>query len=233
VSAAQASLESSVKAGYDVRKLMVIPNGFDVVALQSQKGKGALIREQIGAQSKNWVIGCLGRYNLAKDHLNFVRAAGLLAAKYPTCRFLMVGNHLSSSNLELMSHIEATGFSDLFVLLGERSDPAACLDAMDIFVLSSSTEGFPNVLGEAMAMGVPCVSTDVGDAAVLLGDTGKLVPSRNSTALAEAIESLLVMSLFERKSLGQRGYERIERVFSVETAARRFDNLYSTLAKKC
>jgi glycosyltransferase involved in cell wall biosynthesis len=221
-----------MEAGYSARKLMVIHNGFDAAALQSYKGKGEVIREQIGAQSENLVIGCLGRYNPAKDHVNFVRAAGLVAAKYPTCHFLMVGSGLTRSNAELMSHIDATGFAERFVLLGERPDPAACLDAMDIFVLSSCTEGFPNVLGEAMAMGVPCVSTDVGDAAVLLGDTGELVASRNSSALAGAVERLLVKSLAERKALGQRGRERLERVFSIETAARRFDDLYSTLAKK-
>ena len=231
VSAAQASLEASKQAGYSAKKLMVIHNGFDVAALQSYKGKGEVIRMQIGVQSEELVIGCLGRYNPAKDHVNFIRAAGLVAAKYPTCLFLMVGSALTRSNAELMTHINATGFADRFVLLGERPDPAACLDAMDIFVLSSCTEGFPNVLGEAMAMGVPCVSTDVGDAAVLLGDTGELVPSRNATVLAGAVERLLVKPLAERNALGKRGCERLERLFSIETAARRFDDLYSTLAK--
>lgn len=232
VSAAQASLESSMQAGYSARKLMVINNGFDVATLQSYKGKGAVVRAQIGAQPEKLVIGCLGRYNPAKDHVNFVRAAGLVAAKYPTCHFLMVGSGLTRSNAELILHINATGFAERFVLLDERPDPAACLDAMDIFVLSSCTEGFPNVLGEAMAMGLPCVSTDVGDAAVLLGDTGELVPPRNSTALAGALERLLGKPVSERKALGQKGRERIEKFFSIETAARRFNDLYSTLAKK-
>lgn len=232
VSAAHASLKSSEQAGYCARKLMVISNGFDIAALQSYRGKGAIIREQIGAEPEKLVIGCLGRYNPAKDHANFVRAASLVAAKYPTCRFLMVGSDLTRCNAELMSDIDASGFAERFVLLGERPNPAAYLDAMDIFVLSSCTEGFPNVLGEAMAMGVPCVTTNVGDAAVLLGDTGELVPSRNSTALAGAIERLLLMPLTERKALGQRGSQRVERDFSIKTAARRYDDLYSTLAKE-
>jgi glycosyltransferase involved in cell wall biosynthesis len=233
VSAAQAALESSLQAGYSANKLMVIPNGFDVTGLQSYRGKGAAIREQIGIQPNKLVIGCLGRYHPAKDHVNFVRAAGLVASKHPTCHFLMVGSGLTLGNAELMAHIQATGFADRFALLGERSDPAVCLDAMDIFVLSSCTEGFPNVLGEAMALGVPCVSTDVGDAAFLLGDSGELVPSRSSTALAAAVERLLVMPMAERKALGQRGRERLEQDFSIATAARRFDDLYSALAKEC
>ena len=144
----------------------------------------------------------------------------------------MVGRGLDAANLKLQEQIAATNFPDSFVLLGERSDPATCLDAMDVFVLSSRTEAFPMVLGEAMAMGVPCVSTDVGDAAILLGGTGELVPSRNSAALEEAIERLLGKSLAEREEQGQRGRERLEKFFSIEASARQFSDLYSTLAQK-
>ena len=232
VCVAQASLNASVHAGYCKNRLMVIPNGFDVEALRRSLGLGKALRAQIGIAPNALVIGCLGRYNPAKDHANFVQAAGRLAAKHPTCRFLMVGRGLDAANLELQEQIAATNFPDSFVLLGERSDPATCLDAMDVFVLSSRTEAFPMVLGEAMAMGVPCVSTDVGDAAILLGETGELVPSCNSTALAGAIERLMGKPLAERKELGQKGRERLEKFFSIEAAARRFDDLYSTLAKK-
>lgn len=232
VCAAQASLESSVKAGYAVGKLMVIPNGFDVGGLRLHMGTGAVVRQKLGIDSDTLVIGCLGRYNPAKDHANFVQAAGCLAALYPGCRFLMVGRDLTPNNAELMGLIQATGFADRFLLLGERSDPAACLDAMDVFVLSSCTEGFPNVLGEAMAMGVPCVSTNVGDAAVLLGDAGEIVPARDSLALATAVRRLLELPLTERQALGEKGRERVERDFSMATAARRFADLYASLAAR-
>ena len=230
--AAQASLESSANAGYDAAKLMVIHNGFDVAALQAQVGMGAVVRQRCGLATGDVVVGCLGRYNPAKDHANFVRAAGSLAVRYPACRFLMVGRDLQKGNAELMTLIEATGFADRFVLLGERSDPAACLDAMDVFVLSSCTEGFPNVLGEAMAMAVPCVTTDVGDAAVLLGDAGEVVPARNSEALAEAVARLLKLSKAERQDIGRRGQERVQSKFSMDASARRFADLYEELMAK-
>lgn len=229
VCAAQASLQSSAQAGYDAGKLMVIPNGFEVAALRAHVGAGVAIRQQCGLSASHLVVGCLGRYNAAKDHANFVRAAGLLAVQYRACYFLMVGRDLTSSNAELMALIQATGFADRFVLLGERSDPAACLDAMNVFVLSSCTEGFPNVLGEAMAMGVPCVSTNVGDAAYLLGDAGEVVPARDSTALAKAVACLLDLSDTERKALGAKGRARVENEFSIAEAARRFGNLYQEL----
>lgn len=232
VCAAQASLLASAKAGYDTRKLIVIPNGFDVATLRTHVGAGVDIRQQCGLQPGHLVVGCLGRYNPAKDHANFVSAAALLAARHPACCFLMVGRNLTPANATLMAQILATGFADRFVLLGERSDPAACLDAMDVFVLSSCTEGFPNVLGEAMAMGVPCVSTDVGDAAFLLGEAGPVVPPRDAVALAQAVSHVLDMPEPARKALGAKGRLRVESEFSMAAATQKFNNLYQALLQQ-
>lgn len=232
VCVAQASLHACLKAGYVAEKLMVINNGFDAQSLNQQRGRGTAVRALAAIKPNELVIGCLGRFNPAKDHANFVRAAGNLALDHPCCRFLMVGRDLDVANAELKCLISATGVADRFVLLGERSDPAACLDAMDIFVLSSCTEAFPMVLGEAMAMGVPCVTTNVGDAAMLLGDAGELVPVRDSVALTAAIERLLDMPLNERKALGQKGRERVEQGFSLATVVARFADLYASLASK-
>lgn len=229
VCAAQASLLASAQGGYDTRKLMVIPNGFDVATLRAYAGAGVAIRQQCGLQPGHAVVGCLGRYNPAKDHANFVSAAALLAPRHPACCFLMVGRDLTLANATLMAQIQATGFADRFVLLGERSDPTACLDAMNVFVLSSRTEGFPNVLGEAMAMGVPCVSTDVGDAAFLLGDAGPVVPARDAEALAQAVSHVLSLPEPDRKAMGAKGCLRAESEFSMAAAAQKFNNLYQEL----
>lgn len=230
VCAAQASLLASAQAGYDTRKLMVIPNGFDVAALRAHAGAGADIRQQCSLQPGHVVVGCLGRYNPAKDHANFVSAAALLAARHPACRFLMVGRDLTPANATLMAQIQATGFADRFVLLGERSDPAACLDAMDVFVLSSRTEGFPNVLGEAMAMEVPCVSTDVGDAAFLMGGREWVVPARDSKALAIKLIQLLSLPLEDRQLLGARARQHVMEHFTMTATAKKFLNLYASLS---
>lgn len=230
VSAARASAAASVEAGYCAEKIVVIPNGFDIAALEKNKGQGRLIRRRVGIKENELVIGCMGRYNPAKDHLNFIKAAGIVAAKCPTARYLMVGRGLVDSNRELIAHIEQTGFPERFFLLGERSDSFSCLDAMNIFVLSSCTEGFPNVLGEAMIMGVPCVSTDVGDAAFILGNAGELVPPRDSSALAAAVERLIEMSPSERLMVGQRGRDRVAHEFSIAQGVRKFDELYLALA---
>jgi glycosyltransferase involved in cell wall biosynthesis len=229
VCAAHASLASSLIAGYDANKLITISNGFDIDRLRANIGAGASIRKELCIDDCHILIGCLGRFNLAKDHANFIRAAGLTADRYSECRFLMVGRDVSVDNGELMQLIEASGYSNRFILLGERSDPAACLDAMDIFVLSSCTEGFPNVLGEAMAMGVPCVTTDVGDAAVLLGDAGEVVPARAPTALADAISRLLDFPATKRQALGRAGMDRVKYEFSINAVAQKFSDLYTIL----
>jgi glycosyltransferase involved in cell wall biosynthesis len=229
VCAAQASLLNSQAAGYDASKLMVIPNGFDVDALSASLGLGHDIRERLGLLPEQVVLGCLGRYNPAKDHANFIRAAALVAPHYPKCRFLMVGRELDSNNTELMDLIHSTGFTERFILLGERNDPAACLDAMDVFVLSSCTEGFPNVLGEAMAMGLPCVSTDVGDAAVLMGSHEWTVPARDASALSLKLKQLLNLPKPERERLGAAARERVLSSYSMTATAEQFLNLYQSL----
>ena len=232
VCAAQASLENSAQVGYDVEKLVVIPNGFDVQRVRAHIGTGVSIRQECGLDASHVVVGCMGRYNIAKDHANFVRAAALVAANNAECRFLMVGRDLQPSNIELINLIDSTGYAERFYLLGERSDPFACLDAMDIFVLSSCTEGFPNVLGEAMVLGLPCVTTDVGDAAVLLGDAGLLVPPRDCKALADAIGSFLTMTKIERQDWGYKGQIRVVNQYSIETSTHRFNELYEKLMAK-
>ncbi len=143
----------------------------------------------------------------------------------------MVGRGLDASNSDLMQLIEATGVPERFVLLGERADPAVCLDAMDVFVLSSCTEGFPNVLGEAMAMGLPCVSTDVGDAALLIGSRQWLVPARDSKALADKLTQLLTLSPEDRQRLGAQARQRVVEAFSMTATAQQFMNLYTSLVK--
>ena len=231
VCAAQASLLNSQAAGYAADKLIVIPNGFDVAQLSESLGDGQAIRENLGLVPGTCLVGCMGRYNPAKDHANFVAAAGVLASRFPHARFLMVGRGLDAGNPDLMRLIEAIGFHDRFVLLGERADPAACLDAMDVFVLSSCTEGFPNVLGEAMAMGLPCVSTDAGDAALLMGSREWVVPARDSKALADKLAELLTLPQKERQRLGVLARQRVVDEFSMSASAQHFMNLYTCLSK--
>jgi glycosyltransferase involved in cell wall biosynthesis len=144
----------------------------------------------------------------------------------------MVGRGVDWENPELCGWIAQTGCQDRFVLLGERRDVPLCLSAMDIFCLSSRTEGFPNVVGEAMCMGVPCVVTDVGDAAFLVADTGVVVPREDAAALAGGLERLVGIGTTERQALGKRAKARILAEFSMQRAFERFTCLYKKIADK-
>lgn len=232
VCAANASRKSHVAVGYDATRMIVVPNGFDTARLVVSKEQRAGLREACGFDAEHIVIGSLGRFHSDKDQKNFVAAAGLLAARHAHVRFLMVGRDLDQQNPELGAWIAETGYQDRFVLLGERRDVPLCLSAMDIFCLSSRTEGFPNVVGEAMCMELPCVVTDVGDAAFLLGDAGLVVPKEDAAALARGMEELVGIGRQERQALGQKAKARILAEFSMQRAFERFTCLYKKIADK-
>lgn len=226
VCAASAARRLHAAIGYCADRMVVIPNGFDLTSLQASSAEVASLRDACGLGANVLVVGTLGRFNAVKDQQNFVCAAGVLAQHYPAVRFLLVGRGCDAANGVLSAWIAATGFPQRFVLLGERQDAPVCLAAMDVFALPSRTEGFPNVLAEAMAMGLPCVSTDVGDAAVVLGDCSEVVPPEDAQALARALARLLDMPAQQRAALGAAGRNRIEQEFSMARCAERFAAVY-------
>jgi glycosyltransferase involved in cell wall biosynthesis len=232
VCAAEAARGLHVNVGYDGERMAVVPNGLDLSHFCARDSERKSLRHQCGFTDADIVIGMLGRFNPAKDPENFIIAASLVAKSRPNTRFLLVGRNMMSVNTELAEWIEKSGCPGKFVLLGERSDAAACLAAMDIFCLSSRTEGFPNVLAEAMAMQLPCVTTDVGDAALLLGNPESVVPKENPRALAIAIEALVSLSEDQRRRLGAQAALRISSEFSIERMRERFEVIYNKLINK-
>ena len=232
VCAADASRRAHIAIGYDASRMVVVPNGFDVTCLVATSEQREVLRRQCGLSAGVVVIGYLGRFHPDKGPENFVRAAGLVAQQRNNVRFLMVGRDLDAGNARLAEWISSTGYSDRFVLLGERADAPVCLAAMDLFCLSSRTEAFPNAVGEAMAMGLPCVVTDVGDAAMLVADTGVVVPKGDSAALAAGLGQLLSMSSDARLQLGQKARARIHAEFSIDCARERFESIYQRITRK-
>lgn len=232
ICAAEAARQSHVAIGYDAKKMCVVPNGYNFAWLSASADERASLRKQFGISSNNIVLGSLGRFHVDKDQNNFVKAAGLLATQYPELRFLMVGRGLVWENTQLAQWVVATGFKDRFFLLGERKDVPQCLAAMDMFCLHSRTEGFPNVLAEAMAMGLPCITTDVGDAAMLLADTGVVVPSEHVDGLVQGIAKMLSLDVNERAAMGVRAKARIESDFSIACARERFEKIYQQVLQK-
>jgi glycosyltransferase involved in cell wall biosynthesis len=225
VCAARASLRSHAAIGYDERRMVVIPNGFDLEKFRPQPSAGQALRTELGLLPDHIVIGHVGRWNAAKDHLCFIKAAIAVAEADERCRFVLVGRDVDDGNAELAAALAPCGVKERFMLLGERRDVPACLAAMDLFCLSSRAEGFPNVVGEAMSMQLPCVVTDVGDAGLLVGDTGWIVPKESPVELAAALIEAASEPSDLRRQRGRCARRRIEHEFSLAQAIDRFTEL--------
>ena len=231
VCAAESSRQVHEVVGYAPNKMQVIPNGFELEKLVPVNTSGAAVRDELGISKSCKVVISVGRFNPVKDHRSFIEAAGMVAAQRDDVRFILVGRGLESENPELQSMIEATHKRGAFYLLGERDDVPACLAASDIFCLHSVTEGFPNVLGEAMAVGVPCITTDVGDAAFLLDQPEWVVPAGSPKRLAEKILNMLSMPDSARKKLGETAALRIRGDFTMDVVSRKYFELYQSLLR--
>jgi len=216
--------------GYRESKIHVIPNGFDVEVFRPDWEARSAVRAELGIPDTTWVIGMVARFDPHKDHRTFINAAAMLLARHKDVRFVLCGPLVSAENRELREWIDAAGLGANCHLLGVRHDVARVTAALDIATLSSAEEGFPNVLGEAMACGVPCVATDVGDSAYLIGDTGRIVPRQNPEALAGAWYDCIAMGRPRLQALGQRARRRIEEEFSIETVARAYEDVYRFIA---
>lgn len=226
---ANAARQTHIAAGYEASRMMVIPNGFDFSVLTSTERKRAAIRQTCYFSESDIVIGCVGRFHSVKGHDNLIKAAKTVTKQYSTVRFLLVGRDCDYNNAKLMHSIYDNGVQECFVLLGERNDVPDCLASMDIYCMPSRTEGFPLGLGEAMAMGLPCVATNVGDTTVLVGETAILVPPQNSQALAHGLLELIAMSEKQREKIGERAKERVMREFTIEKTHTLFKEVYKEM----
>ena len=162
-----------VAAGYRADKIQVIPNGFDLDRFQPDSQSRLDIRAELGLPADIPLVGLMARYDAQKNHLGFVEAAMLIHQQMPEVHFVLAGAGIDSSNQALMAEIKSHGLDACMHLLGRRDDMPRLMAALDVLASSSYGEAFPNVLGEAMACGVPCVVTDVGDSADIVGDSGK------------------------------------------------------------
>ena len=212
--------------GYRARRWEVISNGFDLVRFHQDVTARQRLCEELGLSTDAILVGLVARVDPMKDHDTFLDAAGLVAKARPTVRFLLVGR----STQTLKPAVDQRGLAGHVYLLGERGDVDRLLPGMDIACLSSISEGFPNVLGEAMACGIPCVSTDVGDVRSIIGDTGLVVPVRDPASLAHAIIDLIDRGPAARERLGRAARIRIETEYSLARVVDRYTALYSDLS---
>lgn len=227
VCVAESVLRSHAELGYRVDRMTVIPNGFDLERFASNPEAGAGLRRALSIPGSAPVVGLLARVHPDKDHANFLRAASLLARERPDVIFLLAGSGVEWTNPVLAGLIAELGLRDRVRLLGVVADVVPVLSAIDVLALSSRTEAFPIVLGEAMACGVPCAATDCGDAREILGETGRIAPPRDPAGLAHAVLELLALSHEERADLGRAARTRVRDRFEIGAVGRRYAEVYA------
>jgi glycosyltransferase involved in cell wall biosynthesis len=226
VCCSEASREMHARFGYAEQKMEVIPNGFDVLQFRPDAEARVSLRRELRLSESCSTIGMAARFHPQKGHRNFVNAAALLHAKSPDVHFLLCGKGVDRENTELVGWIDEADLMEVCHLLGPREDMPRFFAGLDVATSSSLTEAFPVAVGEAMACGVPCVVTNVGDSAAIVGDTGRVVPANDPAALADAWQSLLNAGSTGRQQLGLAARNRVEQRYALDAIVGRYEELY-------
>ena len=222
-----ASREIHEQLGYNPKKMLVIPNGFDLSSFKPDNEARFSLRRELGLPSDALLIGFVARFDPQKDHESFIAAARRVALRHEHAHFVLCGDGVDDTNPCLSAWIQAGGVKGRFQLLGRRDDVARVTASLDIATCASAYgEAFPNVVGEAMACAVPCVVTDVGDSAFIVGDTGKVVQPHQPECLAEALNWMIELGADGRRQLGAKARQRIQENFELSVVRDQYVALY-------
>lgn len=217
--------------GYVAEKMLVVPNGFDLSKFKPDLDARFRVRAELGITDQTPLVGLIGRFDPQKNHAGFFEAAALLHRHMPQVHFLLAGHGVDVRNAALMQVIAQEGLLNNTHVLGLRNDIPTLMAALDVLASSSSYgEAFPNVLGEAMACGVPCAVTDVGDSAYIVGDTGRVVATGDMAGLAHALAGILQLPTAERLALGAAARIRVATHFEIGHITRQYEAFYAELA---
>ena len=213
--------------GFPADKAEVIANGFDTTQFRPNLISRGEWREKLGIGSETFVVGHVARYHPMKGHKTLLKAIRQFSQRAPNIKLVMAGRDVDIENRELKSFIAAHNLEHLVVLLGEVLEIEMLNPMFDVAISSSSWgEGFSNTLGESMACGVPVITTNVGDSAMLVGDAGIVVEPNNPDALAQSLWSLYQTSKTERIEISQRARTRIVDHFTIDRMVTAYENIF-------
>ena len=218
-----------VENGYDSDKMLLLPNGFDLSRFQPDVGMRDVVRAELKLASGALLVGLVARDDPQKNHSGFIEAAAQVHKTLPQVHFVLAGDGIDQNNKGLTALIDRIGLTGHVHLLGRRDDIPRLMAALDILASSSFGEAFPNVLGEAMACGVPCVVTDAGDSAEIVGDTGRIVACGDMDGLARQLIELLRWPAAQRRQLGALARQRIGDHYEISDVTRRYEEFYVQL----
>lgn len=221
---------SHEKLGYRARSAVVITNGFDLQNWQPDSARRRRFRFEVGVSNEVFLVGLVARIHQIKDHRCFLEAAKHIVLRTTLLfKFILVGKGANWNNKSLVDDIDKLELRHFLILLDSRQDIESVMSGLDCLVLTSTSEGFPNVIGEAMASGVPCVSTDAGDARIIIGDTGYIVSVGDFKGVANGIQELAANSQKDRSELAVLCRKRIAENFHIEKTIDKYAGLYKRI----
>lgn len=223
------ALQLHKSVGYCAEKFVHIPNGYDLKSFKPDANGRYAVRTEFCVAPNVFVLGMVARFDSQKDHRNLILALSRLKRLGIDYICLLAGVNMDDANIALRSLIDESDISDKVKLLGIRSDVPSVMSALDVHVLSSLGEAFPNVLAEAMACETPCVATDVGDARLIVSNYGWIVARQDDLALAnglmQAYESFRVNQVeWQRRKSACRTH--IMTNFELETMSERYRQVW-------
>lgn len=223
-----------VALGYDEQKSQIVGNGFDLQLFAPNEYSREIMRQKLDIPQDGIVIGMIAHYRPTKNHALFIEAAHLLGLHNSNVHFMLVGENVTHSNPEITKLFERfPNLQGKIHLLGKRQDIPALLNAMDMFSLTASRgDGFPNAIGEAMACGVPCIATDVGDTALLINKTGQILQDVTPSSLAFAWQEWINAGEIWRKEQGKLARQRIRKHYAIQDICAQYQDIYASLDQK-
>jgi glycosyltransferase involved in cell wall biosynthesis len=226
-----AGRDAHIAIGYASEKFTIIPNGFDLELFRPDIAAYKAVRKQLGVSAEVRIIGIIARYDRQKDHQTFLHAAEIHLRSHPDTHFLYCGEGMTAGNPAFANSLKNKNLRNNSHFLGFSTDIPRLTAALDIAVSSSIGEGFANNIGEAMASGVPCSVTDVGDSALIVGDFGWVVPPQSPTALAKAWGEIFDFPRIQMKETRNGARRRMIDNFGIEAIANQYHTLYETYKK--
>ena len=221
--------ERTVGGNLPAHKRRVISNGIDTARFRPDLGAREYLREIAGVPADGRIVGIIANVNAEKGYETFVRASAMVAREIPDVYFVALGEYRHPLGKRIQALVGEHSLSPKFRFIGSRKDVEKIIPGIDVVCSASSTEGFSNSIAEAMACGVPCVVTAVGDSALIVGEAGVIVPPNDAHALAAGLHSLLIRERDDLRALGAEARRRIEENFGIRRMVEQYEILYESL----
>jgi glycosyltransferase involved in cell wall biosynthesis len=222
--------EDHERRGYARRRRVIIANGFDTQLLAPDANARASLLRECTLPDDAIVVGRIGNFLVLKDYPMLLAAFARIAEANPRAYLVLIGRDVSEQNKALAALLETTPHRDRIRTLGERRDVARLVPAFDIMLSSSSSEAFPNIVGEAMACGVPTVATDAGDCRQILDDAERIVPVGDAEALAKKALAILALPAADRAAIGAKDRTRVIANYSIDAITAEYEALWRRAA---